>query len=652
MMSCKQIKIMRCALIICLVLCMVLISMQGTNSIVAHASEVTFDDTNVLDDLRSSSVNGQSFDLKDYPYNEKDTIKIVSFVEYCYSFKASRGSNYGLYLYVYNPQGLNINVTSRQNKVQMAVEYDDKGNPSRYEKFELIYCNKAEESVYKNLFYKFKVSDRKLTNGTTFVNRVNSNERRYDISGIEILTYGNPNATEYGVGGTYKFTGYAQGYGPDESAASSLNCVVEDLETLSLNVHKTNYRTNVSSLGAGHYNEVHTVYFAVPERIFEEYGTLQKIRAEWWEYKTQYAAITSNYEYYQTLVANTGKTASNSDIQMWYGKKTTTDNPGGATYTTTIYDWAYGINSSYTSGLWGSNTIIVEERTDILPYAFYSTAESVGGIYDFLYTESVAGDVESSTIKNWMYNYSNDLGNGYIDCNGRTISKDLFMNHVDEGRTMGYNDRTIDLADTFDLLSYDSNHTWWDKLWDYGMSWPETDGDLKDVKPIVEVRATDLLTSNQEISDNLLININDVGELKTFYAEESAKGNRVILFRFANTDYFSHEVGRRELNEQNADTYIASQMVFFDFDIIELTFNKDGVYHVIPVVSSPQDIVNDFTAPATEMEWWKIVLAVVLLILLIVLIAPAIPYIIQGVIWLVKLPIKCVKAIAKSIKKE
>ena len=184
------------------------------------------------------------------------------------------------------------------------------------------------------------------------------------------------------------------------------------------------------------------------------------------------------------------------------------------------------------------------------------------------------------------------------------------------------------------------------------MSWPETDGDLKDVKPIVEVRATDLLTSNQEISDNLLININDVGELKTFYAEESAKGNRVILFRFANTDYFSHEVGRRELNEQNADTYIASQTVFFDFDIIELTFNKDGVYHVIPVVSSPQDIVNDFTAPATEMEWWKIVLAVVLLILLIVLIAPAIPYIIQGVIWLVKLPIKCVKAIAKSIKKE
>lgn len=33
---------------------------------------------------------------------------------------------------------------------------------------------------------------------------------------------------------------------------------------------------------------------------------------------------------------------------------------------------------------------------------------------------------------------------------------------------MGHNDKTIDLADTFNLMSYDSNHSWWDKLWDYG----------------------------------------------------------------------------------------------------------------------------------------------------------------------------------------
>ena len=40
---------------------------------------------------------------------------------------------------------------------------------------------------------------------------------------------------------------------------------------------------------------------------------------------------------------------------------------------------------------------------------------------------------------------------------------------------------------------------------------------------------------------------------------------------------------------------------------------------VIPVVASPMDIVNDITAPPTEFQWWKILVAIVLLILLIVL---------------------------------
>lgn len=640
-----------------MVLCMVFVALQGTTNIVAKAAsnEEAFDSTDVLEDLNSSTVNGKSFDLRDYPYNSELDVKLINFVEFAYSYTGNDNDNYSLYLYVYNPKGFNIGTATRQNKVQMAVEYNDDGEPSRYEKFNLIYCSKSTGD-YNNLFYKFRVEDRKLSDGSTFYMRVNSNERRYDISGIELVQYGNPNADDYTIGGTFKFTGYVAGYGPDKSAPSTLQCNVENLETLYLNAHQTNYRTNVSHLGEGHYNEVNTVYFAVPERIFEEYGVLQKIRAEWWEYKTQYAAITSNYDYYHTLLANVGKYSKDSGFTMWHGKSSYTDKLDTGlstiTHTTTNYDWAYGIESSQTSGTWGSNTTIVHERTDILPYAFYSTANSVGGIYDFLYTDVVAGNVKSTQIKNWIYNYSNSLGNGYIDCNGREISKDLFMDHVDEGRTMGYNDKTIDLEDTFDLMSYDSNHNWWDKLWDYGLSWPKTDGDLTDVKPIVEVQATDLLSNNQSISDNLLININDVGEFKTFFAEETMKGNRVILFRFAATDYFCHEVGRRELNEQNADTYIASQTVFFDFDIIELTFNKDGVYHVIPVVSSPQDIVNDFTAPPEEMEWWKIILGVLLIILLVVLIAPAIPYIARAVIWFVSLPVKGVRAISKSIKRQ
>ena len=98
-------------------------------------------------------------------------------------------------------------------------------------------------------------------------------------------------------------------------------------------------------------------------------------------------------------------------------------------------------------------------------------------------------------------------------------------------------DKVIDLSDTFDLNSYDSNHSWWDKLWDYGLTWPATSGDWKDVLPIYEVKASDLTGSDTDISNRLLINKDDVSEIKAYYNEQVKDNKRVILFRFANTDY-------------------------------------------------------------------------------------------------------------------
>ena len=207
-----------------------------------------FSKTNVLDDLESSTVNGRLFDITDYPYSEQLDIKLITMVEYCYSFESDNLDHYGLYLYIYNPRNLTIDTSSGANKIQMATAYDSKGVPTRYDKFNLQFCNTVESGNYKNLFYKFKVVEKEI-NGTKFYDRVNSNARRYDITGIELKTKGSTNATEYFVGGTYIFSGYAKGFGPDKEADSNLNCVVEELETLKLSVHHTNYRTGVSDKG-------------------------------------------------------------------------------------------------------------------------------------------------------------------------------------------------------------------------------------------------------------------------------------------------------------------------------------------------------------------------------------------------------------------
>ena len=89
-----------------------------------------------------------------------------------------------------------------------------------------------------------------------------------------------------------------------------------------------------------------------------------------------------------------------------------------------------------------------------------------------------------------------------------------------------------------------------------------------------------------------------------------------------------------------------------NFDIIQLTFNKEGVYTVIPVVSNPIDIYNDITIPdVTGLDWWQIVLAILLILLLVILLWPIMPLIVKGIIWLICLPFKLIGLLFKSIKK-
>ena len=164
------------------ILIAVTVFMCGRSIPSAFAEEtVDFEKTYVLDDLTSS----EDFNILTYPFYEsiEPTVKIINVVEYCYSFKESVSQNYGLYLYIYNPNALNI--LKEDNFVQMAVAYNEDNTPSAYDRFTLKYCSKTEESEYSGLFYKFKVVDKQGADGKTVKDRVNSNGRRYDISGLE-----------------------------------------------------------------------------------------------------------------------------------------------------------------------------------------------------------------------------------------------------------------------------------------------------------------------------------------------------------------------------------------------------------------------------------------------------------------------------------
>ena len=181
--------------------------------------------------------------------------------------------------------------------------------------------------------------------------------------------------------------------------------------------------------------------------------------------------------------------------------------------------------------------------------------------------------------------------------------------------------------------------------------------------------------TNAEISKRLLINYADVNSLKSEYDDavtingSSDEEKVVVLFRFATSDYYAQEVDIIELGEgflwsdkmTSGQAYIAKESVFFDFDIIQLTFNKEGVYTVIPVVASPIDIVNDITPPvevSDELAWWQILLAIIFLILVLWLLSVTgiLPALIKLIVWIITLPFKLIgkliKAITKKRKKE
>ena len=656
------------ATVVCTLLTMV-------HPIVAYAaeSETGFDSTSVLDDLQSSKVNGKPFDIADYPFNESKDIQVISFVEYCYSYKANLRDNYGLYVYIYNPKGLNLSTNEKQNKIQMAVAYDAEGNPTDYAKFSLEFCSKVESGDYKNLFYKFKVIDHKV-NGTTFSDRVNSNARRYDVSGVEITTYGSSTATEYGVCGTYIFTGFAEGYGPDANAKSTLSCDVEYLETIELSVKHTFYRSETSALGSGHQNQLDTVYFSVPKRFLDTYGTLQRIKAEWYEYKTKEILVTSNTDFYNAASPYIGVPLGNSPNE--YGLYEYVEDIGyslgiGAGKAGDMYvaQWGWNLGDGY-----------LHVPTNILYYMFL--VDDIEEYDPYAETKTVGG-IQSNDLYEYIKNYRKSYTSGKLPIKDGTISADLFESDIDDSRKMnnengvikkGYSYYDFDAdVDLQTLQSWSSTSpSFWDNWLNFGLGAAFTGGPneaSKTVAPIQILKASDLTGTNAEIAERLLVNVNDVEAIKAEYNNAvTVSGTNdeekvVVLFRFATSDYYSEPVDIIEPNagflwsdkHYEGEAYIAQESVFFDFDIIQLTFNKDGEYTVIPVVSSPIDIVNDITPPVNmpdEVDWWKIALALILVVLLLVLLAPVLPYIIQGIGWVVMLPVKAVKAIKNGKNKQ
>lgn len=534
----------------------------------AYAAEApALDQTKLLDDL-------DEIDLSAYPKNESGTVTLLNFAEFGYAQIPSE-SDFGIYLYVYNPTERELSERNGANTVNMAVAYDAAGAPTEYANLSLMVIDRTDNFR----FYKFRVTDGVALESRAREYAAAHGERRYDVVGIQLWGKGSASADEAednAISATYYFSGYAAGMDAGGSEESTLTCRTDKLETVPLQIHSTYYRQDgINGNGAGHHNQLSSVYFAIPKDKIQTYGMLYAVKCSWDERRTSPVIVTNRQDIYNDISKYLGSDGSGSNFRI-------ADNYDSSE-SGIFADWAFNPEAGLI-GAWD-----VKDTTSI-GYVFPSDKSSV-----------LEECISSAEMKKWIDDHQ------WADF--------LFANDVDEGRIYGNQEHTFYADEPFDMTSFNSQADGWEKFvlsWQQffgGKSW-DWGSDVKDIEPIKYVTDEDFVGTDAINAENLFVNDSDYGAFKLFYDAQHEK-NDVFLLRFAVTDYYAklQTVLAADSSLQISDrtsTYMARETVFLNFDIIELTFKmEDGMETVLGVVADPIDIIAGIDPPrVTDNRWW------------------------------------------------
>ena len=286
---------------------------------------------------------------------------------------------------------------------------------------------------------------------------------------------------------------------------------------------------------------------------------------------------------------------------------------------------------------WATPAQVTQTGGHGVNYNMSLTDKSKAGHIDniFWLRQTDDGFLSKTVLENYMMEYDQSTNKGYlpIALNGKNISADLVKENLYNGRAdVPYVDDDIhhkvveiDANDKFDMNTWGSYEDGFisktlKRL--YGFEVDTIKDQVKEITPIISnIDESYLSFSDSNLAKALLINKDDASKFKSFY--DTAKNNkeRTVLFRFAMTDYFctdmytikdntlfvDHEFIFGLFDEQTAtkgeDLAVAWESVFLDFKIIHLTFQAEGEYTVIPVVSDPIDIINDITKTPGRDSW-------------------------------------------------
>lgn len=156
----------------------------------------------------------------------------------------------------------------------------------------------------------------------------------------------------------------------------------------------------------------------------------------------------------------------------------------------------------------------------------------------------------------------------------------------------------------------------------------------KELSVIEKVNSVDLVSSDFE--KNYCVS----SDTKNLIVKDSSDFifNQPYLIRFDLKDYCI-----KSGDGKIADYYYYNME---DISYISLTFYKNGLTYTIPVVSDSTKIIN--SPGFVSNEWWKYIIEGIGIVLLIVLVLYLLPYIIQLISWIIKLPGRIINSFKKK----
>lgn len=593
---------------------LVLVCFMVALNLVGFVVPASADSGSVYADLNSTGVTDDldalGFDLTEYPIDrtidagQTDRfLVLMQVLEFGYDYHQKDFSDYGLFLYLYNPSAVDL-TGSVKNQVELAVKTAS-GAMGEYSKYTLLRISASDD----HRFYKYRVTG--VT--ATLLRSMNRDQRTYCISGIEIQFQGNTNPTDFKIGGTFRFSGHQQGYGFNKSMADSLYCSYQKLETIELDLHPATWRSEYQSdKGANWYDEVDSVYFAIPNWYFKQYGNADS------RTKGLYSARVSYYESYVNGIVSDNQEMINylqgrNDNQVVpfseedsFSAYSSGDceviGPVMGVSNTPIYNYRYGFNveEKAKQKVWLS-TLAYHNTDTVLPrvgMSFYSST------YESISAETFVERFDSVANPN------------------KTLM--IFPPYVlDAYPSSGYHEETLtaDQMLKYTYISQWNENTsgiskWFYRLFHKDKSAKALSQSLNVMETVDLTDAAKLALFKSEVSaGNYYVSAADIPNLLSYIASEELNplnwtngvfGSTVVLLRFAVTDFYSSALtcyksyngAVSNAQEYTGNHYYFEKTYFEDFDVLSLTFqDKGGKLTTLPVVASSVDVGGDLPSP-------------------------------------------------------